>query len=161
MITLLIDTNIYLDVILKREPMQEESAKVLALADGVRVRFFITATTVVNMYYVIRKALGRQAALFYLRDTVNTERLELPAVDKHIIMESLNSEMTDFEDAVQASAADSECVDYIVTRNLKDYRSSPVPAVSPGELLEKNNIVAAEHKITGSGKKKFNPRSIH
>ncbi|MDR1963898.1 MAG: PIN domain-containing protein [Planctomycetaceae bacterium] len=137
MLTLLIDTNIYLDVILKREPFFAESAKILSLADGINICFFITATTVVNMYYILRKVKGRDIALSYLKKTVNTDGIDLLAVDKRVILESLHSDMTDFEDAVQASAADFEGINYIITRNVKDFRQSPVPAISPEKLLQK------------------------
>jgi len=56
--------------------------------------------------------------------------------DKRQIQAAMNSKMTDFEDAVQASAADVAGLDFIVTRNQRDFHLSPVSAVLPEKLLE-------------------------
>ena len=50
---------------------------------------------------------------------------------------AISSEMSDFEDAVMAESALRSGMDYIMTRNSRDYRRSPVPICTPGELLEK------------------------
>ena len=50
---------------------------------------------------------------------------------------AISSDMSDFEDAVMAESALRSGMDCIVTRNGKDYRLSPVPICTPGELLEK------------------------
>jgi len=58
-------------------------------------------------------------------------------VDRAVLTAALNSGMTDFEDAVQAVAAKSAGIDMVVTRNKRDFRNSPIPAVLPKELLKK------------------------
>lgn len=53
---------------------------------------------------------------------------------------ALKSLMNDYEDAVMAETGKRIEADYIVTRNLKDYRLSEVKVLSPQELLEKLKV---------------------
>jgi predicted nucleic-acid-binding protein len=92
---------------------------------------------VVNIHYHVRKHLGKENAIQCIRDLLRSKEIEIQAVDRQTLTAALNSGMTDFEDAVQAVAADGAGIDFIVTRNKRDFRNSPVPAVSPEELLEK------------------------
>ncbi|MDR2106162.1 MAG: hypothetical protein LBP24_01995 [Coriobacteriales bacterium] len=50
--------------------------------------------------------------------------------------QALQSDMPDYEDALIAFAARRQEVDFIVTRNKKDFANSPVPALTPGEFVE-------------------------
>ena len=59
--------------------------------------------------------------------------LDSTAID---VLQSLSSDISDFEDAVMVETAKRASVDCIVTRNQKDYAKSPVPVFSPGEFLE-------------------------
>jgi predicted nucleic acid-binding protein len=71
------------------------------------------------------------------QEVARNSRLEIFSVDEQILRNAEVSGMPDFEDAVQAAAAEIAEIDYIATRNKRDFRHSPVPAISPDELLEK------------------------
>ena len=133
----LIDTDVMLDVFLDRAPHNGPSKAVMALLGRKMFHGHITATIVVNIHYHVRKHLGKENALQCIRDLLNTRKIKVHAVDKQTLMTAIDSEMTDFEDAVQASVAAVAELDFIVTRNKRDFRQSSVPALLPEELLAK------------------------
>lgn len=131
MLEILIDTDVILDVLLKREPFFESSLNAFVQLHAETVSGFIAATTATNLFYLIRKKMGRENTFFIIRELLETPSLDVQAVDKRTILDALQTGMSDFENAVQAAVAALAKLDYIVTKNLKDYRDSPVPAVSP------------------------------
>ncbi|MDR3109700.1 MAG: PIN domain-containing protein [Planctomycetaceae bacterium] len=135
MIYVLFDSDVVIDFFLDREPFSEESRELfLRLLDG-QFSALMTAPSILNIYYLIRKPLGRQGALECIGKILETSNLSVLSVEKQHLLEALESAMTDYEDAVQASVADAANLDYIVTRNLKDYRQSLIKAVSPKEFI--------------------------
>ena len=138
-LNVLIDTDVLLDVFLEREPHYTNSKNVLyQLGDG-SFHGFITATIVVNVFYHMEKYKNLEMAFECVEDLLTNRDIVILGVNKSILMKALYSGMTDFEDAVQAMAANVAGLDYIVTRNQRDFRNSPITAVSPEELLEKLN----------------------
>ena len=136
MIKVLIDSDVILDLFLDREPFADQAERVFEKLAIVSFQGYVTTAALLNIYYVARKILGRTAALDCVQRLLETDGLELLAIDKRQIQAALNSKMTDFEDAVQASVADGAELDFIVTRNRRDFHLSPVSAVSPDKLLE-------------------------
>ena len=133
----LIDTDVILDVFLDREPHNRQSKSAMVLLGRKRFHGHVTATIVVNVYYHVRKNLGKKVAAQCVRDLLNTEEIKIQAIDKETLTAALTSNMTDFEDAVQAAAAKIAEIDFIVTRNIRDFQDSLIPAVTPEVLLEK------------------------
>jgi predicted nucleic acid-binding protein len=132
---ILFDTNVILDFVLNRPDFVELAKRVFLAIDEKRLVGFMTATTVTDIYYMASRERGSVFAAQALRRLVRV--LEIIVVDKNIILPALDSPVKDFEDAVQAEAAQSMGLDFIVTRNNRDFRYSPIPAVSPEELLAK------------------------
>ena len=136
MTMILIDSDIVLDIFLEQDPFCTNSLKVFLKVEQGYCDAWISATAVANIYYKTRKLLGRKTAIDGIKRLLETDGMRVLGIDGHAIREALYSEMNDFEDAIQASAANFERIDYIVTRNLKDYKNSKVPALSPDKLLE-------------------------
>lgn len=132
---ILIDTNIFLDVMVHREPFYATS---LCVLNSLKENYIacITATTITDLYYIIRKQKGHKAALEIVRQLVTNEQTRVLTVDQETILCALESEVLDFEDAVQTAAALLSQVDIIVTRNIRDYLNSPVKTLSPDEFLQ-------------------------
>ena len=99
----LIDTNIVIDVALERVPFFSESMTVFTLAHNKRVSAFISASTVSDLYYIIRKIKGHEATINFLR--IITDLFQVAKVDQTIIKSSLNLGFKDFEDAIQYEVA--------------------------------------------------------
>ncbi|MDR0328363.1 MAG: PIN domain-containing protein [Planctomycetaceae bacterium] len=131
----LFDTNVILDLVLNRPDFVEFAKQLFIAIDENRLTGYMSATTVTDIYYVTTRERGREFAALSLRRLVRV--LEIVAVDKNVIVPALDSPIKDFEDAVQAEAAKSIGLDFIVTRNKRDFPHSPVLAVSPEELLKK------------------------
>jgi len=133
----LIDSDVILDLFLDRESFADQAERVFDKLAVARFEGYVTTAALLNIYYIARKTLGRIVALDCMRRLLETDGLEVLAVDKRQIQSALNVPMSDFEDAVQAMAAEVAGLDYIVTRNKRDFYYSPIPAVSPEELLRK------------------------
>ena len=122
----LLDTDVLLDVALAREPHVDRSAAVLewAQAGGEAAVAWHSLT---NCCYLLKGGRAFLNNLLKLVDvaTVGTDDARL----------ALGLPISDVEDAFQAAAAVAWKADFIVTRNLPDYRKSPVPAISPADFL--------------------------
>ena len=132
----LIDTCVFIDAIQKREPFWEDAAKLLYAAAAFRFEGFTTAKALADIHYLIRRSLHneiqtRQHIQQILR-LVNV--LDTLAEDS---IEALYSVVPDFEDAIMTQTALRSGIDYIVTRNLKDYIASPIPGLSPADFLKR------------------------
>ncbi len=130
---LLIDTNVILDVLMKRMEFYEKSARVFKLCEIKKAEGFLSATTVTDVHYFLRKAIPHEQ----VQETMKTMLaiIDVAAVTKADIHKAFSYGMTDYEDAVQAACAKRIGASYIVTRNHKDYGLSPVKAVAPDELM--------------------------
>jgi len=128
----LLDTNIVVDIITKREGY-EESLCLLKSCEVKRAEGFVTATTVTDVMYILRKHIRPED----VREAVKTLLLivDVAGVLKSDIKAALLSGIKDFEDAVQASCAGRIKSDFIVTRNAKDFTDSTVPAIQPDEAI--------------------------
>jgi len=136
----LIDTNIVLDVLLKREPYYKHSQLVLLAAEEQYIYGYISASAITDIFYVTNKALKSTTETYaLLKNLINT--ITVAAVDNEIITGALESDWDDFEDCVQYYVGESVDVDYIVTRNPADFFSGEISTMLPEALL---NLIAPE-----------------
>ncbi len=131
----LIDTNIILDVLLKREPFCNSATKVLKLSMYDKFSFYVSASAVTDIYYIANQTL---------RDGVQVKNLivkllqvvSIASVSEKEIRKALMLSWKDFEDSVQYSVALLQKIDGIITRNPKDYKESKIKIWKPEEFLE-------------------------
>ncbi len=129
----LVDLNVLLDVIQRREPHYAASARALSVAVAGGIEAAVPGHAVTTLHYVVAKHAGRAAA-----DAVVDWLLsdfEVVAEDKTVLLRARGLGFSDFEDAVVAAAAEKSHSTAIVTRNVSDFVSSPVPAMTPAEIL--------------------------
>ncbi len=131
---LLLDTNIILDIVLKRSPHFEYSSRIFELIDKKQIVGYITATTVTDIYYIARKEKGKEIALEFISNLI--EVVDVLGIDKNIIVKAIKSKLKDFEDAIQVSAAEYNEIEIIVTRNKSDFLSSGLEVMTPKELID-------------------------
>ena len=132
---ILIDTNVLLDVIARREPYVIFSEKVIDLCRQEIINGAIAGHSVLNAMYVLRKnfTLTERKEIFLSL----CEFLYVESVDFGKIIQALkDDDFSDFEDCLQMQCALSLHADYIVTRNVKDFVASEIPAVTPEEFLK-------------------------
>ena len=131
----LIDTNVILDVLCKRKGFYENAATIMKCCEVSKLTGVISALTVPNIVYIMRKELDGQKT----KEIIEKLQLlflvaDLKAED---IKKALALDFADFEDALQSVCAQRIHAEYIITRNTKDFTTSPVPAIEPAELLER------------------------
>ena len=127
------DTNVMLDLLGEREPFYLAAAKIATLADKKKLEITVSALSFATVSYLLTKFEGLRKAKEKLRKfKVISDICEL---DEIIIEEGLNSDFSDFEDALQYfSALRAEC-DIIITRNAKDFKKSQIAVMTPDEFL--------------------------
>ena len=140
-----IDTNVVLDTLAHREPFFERSRAVMQLVAKGKVRGAITANTITDIHYILRKHLGGEVLKAALRGLM--ELLEVVDVTGPDCLAALDLDMDDYEDALLAHCAQGWGADYIVTRNTRDFADSPLEARTPEDFLK----VAVLHFGTESG----------
>ncbi|WP_414526369.1 type II toxin-antitoxin system VapC family toxin [Nodularia chucula] len=127
-----IDTNVVLDFLLEREPFVEDAVKLFAKIDAGEITGFIAATTITNIYYIIRKAAGVKVAEDAISQILSD--LHICAVDKNVLEQAISLNFKDFEDAVQYACAMISTVDVIVTRDVSGFVGSEIPVMLAGDL---------------------------
>jgi len=129
----LIDLNILLDVLQKREPFFETSASLLAAVETGKVRGYVAAHSITTLFYLIQK--GKSSAEARATITNLLQFLKIAPLDQSTIEQALNLDIRDFEDAIQMISAVQCKVDCLVTRNTKNYPSALLPVIQPVDFL--------------------------
>lgn len=130
---LLIDANIILEVLQKREPFFYDSSVIWKLCETEQAKGYVSALTFANIVYVMRKELSPEKIAEILRAlNLIFTFTELSTAD---IFHAAEMKWDDFEDAVQSTIAERIHAEYIITRNIRDFRISKVMALTPGELI--------------------------
>jgi predicted nucleic acid-binding protein len=130
----LLDTNIILDVLLDREPFVTDAQALFEAIENQRVEGYVTATTLTDIFYIVRKSKGIQTAKEAVSRLLAT--MKICPVNRRILQAAILSNLNDFEDAVQLVCATSLNLDAIVTRDSADFAGSTIPIFSAGELLQ-------------------------
>lgn len=130
----LVDINVLLDALLGRQPYFDYADHIIKLCADKKVQGYMAAHTIPNMFYILRKDMSKEArreVLLYLCDILTVE-----GIDSAKIVSALKDEsFSDFEDSLQSSCAGSIRADYIITRNMKDFKNSEIPAILPEDFL--------------------------
>ena len=134
MMKILVDSNIIIDALTGREPFRETAEQIFMLAANQIEDMYITASSATDIYYLTRKHLHstEQAKNTMSKLYELFHVLDVTSGDCHA---ALASGVKDYEDAVVASCASRNQMDYIVTRNIKDYEESKGKALLPDALL--------------------------
>jgi predicted nucleic acid-binding protein len=131
---LFLDTNVLIDFLSDRKPFSDDAAILFNYSLNKEIKIYVSAVSYNNIYYIIRKSLTHQSTIRILDEL--QELTECIDVSNEVIKNSLNSDFKDFEDAIQYFCAKSESkIDFIVTRNSKDFKLSSLPVISPKEAL--------------------------
>ena len=132
-LTLLIDTNVVLDMVLARSPWDQEAALLFnAVAVG-EVRGFIAGHTVTTVHYIVERERSRQVAAAATIDLL--QLLPVVLIDSDDFQRAAALGLRDFEGAVQAAGCLRIGADFLITRNPRDYRGAPVQTRSAGEVI--------------------------
>ena len=132
---ILLDTNVVIDALTSREPWKESAEQIFLMAANQTIDMYITASSATDMYYLIRKHLHQteeaKQVLGKLYSLVGI--LEVTGED---CLEALASSISDYEDEVLEKVAARTGMDFIVTRNIKDYRAGHTKSIIPDDFVE-------------------------
>jgi predicted nucleic acid-binding protein len=132
---ILLDTDVLVDVALDRSPHAGHAVDLLTFLEKSPPMAFVAWHSISNFYYLVRPIRGGDEARDFLADL--TRFVTVAPTDTDALRFGAGLGLSDFEDALQVAAAYSCGVELIVTRNLKDYRRSPIPAITPSEALKR------------------------
>ena len=132
--TVLIDTNIVLDVLLNTAAFIANAKVILKFAEQKRFIGYISASAITDIFYISQKKLGKKAAQEAIKHLLNI--LNPATVSDSNIYQALDLEWDDFEDSVQFTVGESLSADFIVTRNTQDFASSSISVVAPEQFIQ-------------------------
>ena len=128
-----VDTDIIYDLLGARDPFYTAAAHLFTLADEGRIQIFISALSLANLHYLISKKKSEDESKEILRKFKVLVHV-IPLTEK-IIDLALNSEFSDFEDAIQYYSALQNEIDVLLTRNLKDYRKAQITVLTAQDYI--------------------------
>jgi len=131
--SVLIDLNILLDVLQKREPFYEISAALLAAVETGRVKGYVAAHSITTLFYLVRKDRSAPEARATITNLL--QFIKIAPVDQSTIEQALALDYGDYEDAVQMISAVQCKADYLITRNVKDYQPALLTVLKPVEFM--------------------------
>ena len=129
----LIDTNVILDYLLDREPFSDAADAVWQAGEAGRLEAFISGITPVNVFYIARRLRGGVEAHNVVSALLSAS--QVCTLDSAILMDALELDFRDYEDAVQCASATASGLDAILTRDPRDYTSASLPVFSPEQFL--------------------------
>lgn len=130
---LLIDANILLDVLMNRQDFVKDSSMIWKLCETNQAKGYISVLTIANLMYIMRKQLDPE--------TIEKLLVQLKFIFDFTdfgvsdLQRAAEMKWTDFEDTIQSATAERLHADFIITRNVKDFRSSKIMALTPTEFL--------------------------
>ena len=133
----LLDTNVLLDIVEKREPFFISSYQVFMKSATKEIDAIIGAGSVTDIYFIAHKnCKNSKQALEYIIDLLKVvNAVDTKAVD---IQNAIKLNFSDFEDAVVTATAIRENAVYIITRNTADYKNASISVISPEDFLKKH-----------------------
>jgi len=132
---LLVDTNIVIDLLSRREEFYAEAQQLFTLSDYNKVKLFVSSLTIANTHFLLsREKTGAEARKILIKFKILAK--VLPLTDK-ILELALVSDFKDFEDAIQYHTALENDLEIIITRNKKDFKNSILPVLTAKEYLLK------------------------
>jgi len=130
---ILIDLNIILDVLQKREQFFEISARLLALVETGQIKGYVSAHSITTLFYLIQKDQSSAVARAMITNIL--QFIEIAPVTQTTIEQALSLDYRDFEDAVQMIAAVQCKADILITRNVKDFQPALLSVLQPVDFL--------------------------
>lgn len=133
MTNVFVDNDVILDVLIDRLPFNADANKVFQFAETGRITLMTSPLCVANTHYVISKKIGNANSKSVLASVLKLITVvDMPA---SVVRNAFASKVTDFEDALQVETAMHFGADLILTRNIKDFRNSPIPVLTPSQFL--------------------------
>ena len=133
----LLDTDVLLDFFFDRTPYSNHTAVVLHQCEEQKIKGFVTPVIIANLYYLLRKTAKHEMVIDKLNQLLSI--LEIAEMNSNVVIQSLQSDFKDFEDALQHfTAIEQKNIHVILTRNTKDFKHSALAVLTPEAYLSGN-----------------------
>ena len=134
-----IDTDVILDLLAQRIPHYHFSAVLFTIAEMKKLELYTTPLIFAKTLYILRKQLGNEEAKKALRKL----RVLIHIIDSSeaVVDKALNSDFTDFEDAIQYYTSQENGINILLTRNLRDYKNASLIVQTPEAFLVSNGLI--------------------
>ena len=134
----LIDSDVVLDSLFDRKPFAEYSTVILSLCESGKIKGFLTPLIYSNIYYLLRRTAKHDKVIESLKQLLRIT--DVLRMDRAVVENALISGFKDFEDSLQNySAVSRGNIDLILTRNLKDYKTSELGVFTPETYIKSRN----------------------
>lgn len=130
----LVDTNVIIDALTSREPWNKSAEKIFLMAANHIMDMYITASSATDIYYLVRKHLHDTRKAKQVMEKLFSLTGILKVTEEDCI-NALASPISDYEDAVVERVARNAEIDYIITRNTKDYQQGTIKCILPDEFI--------------------------
>lgn len=134
-----VDADVILDLLAHRIPHFHFAALIFTFAEMQKLQLYTSPSILINTFYILRKQIGSESA----KQAIRKLRLLVHVIesDEKVIDSSLNSEFSDFEDAIQYYTVKKFNISTIITRNVKDYKKSAILVQDPENFLVSNGMI--------------------
>ncbi len=132
-VKLFVDSHLLLDELAEREPFYASAARIWSLCETGVCEGFVSAISFNNVFYIVRRSSNAEVArraLILMRDIFSSV-----APDQQILNQAIDSDIRDFEDAIQFFSAQRAGADYLLTRHASDFPSTRLPILASNEFL--------------------------
>ena len=130
-----LDTNIFLDVILKREEYYADSGRVWSLVSEKKIKGYISAISINNIYYILSKSIDTRLLEGFIIQLLDEFTIIPP--DKEILFKAILEDIKGYEDAIQFVSALRSGSGYLITRNIRDFPKNKLEIIRPSSFLKK------------------------
>ena len=127
------DTNVVIDAFTLRDMNYRDSYHLMMLVIDGKIKGYICSKQITDIYYILRKYISDDVKRKSITQDISQVFEMLPLLPADIKL-SFNTEIDDYEDAVLATIAKTNCINFFVTQNVEDYKNSSVYAITPTEL---------------------------
>ena len=132
-----IDCNILLDWLLRREPYSFYATQLISLTEKKEIESYVSPLTLANAHYIIKKMLNEKVADQFTKDSLSLFRIADITAD--IVQKAISNKYHDFEDDLHYFTAVNNSIEFLITRNIKDFRQEKIK-IMDAENFIKNTI---------------------
>jgi len=130
---ILLDTNVILDLFLKREPFSHSAKEIFLLVENGLIDGFISASSITTMHYLVEKSLSKKEADKYI--DILLQIFNISPIDKQVLKDAVLNNGNDFEDSIIYTSAYYSKIDYIITRDKTGFAKSKVKTIEPNSFM--------------------------
>ena len=133
---ILVDTNVFLDLFLDRENFADDAESFFNWCTNNKNELYITSMSLRDIGYSAHRYYHNKNVARATQIAAYEACKKVIGISADSAIESLYSDMGDYEDSLIVEAAKEELLDAIVTNNKKDFEKSGFPVFTPKEIVE-------------------------